>query len=364
MNFGLPSTAVLFAALAALVVVAQDEGLSQTPPRTTTEAAAAGIVAAEVKERTLGYLEWARDLVRMWKNSPVVLDNAKAKNALLKLNGKTAIVFGGTSGIGHSLAVRFAQAGSNVYIVGRSEKAAAAILEEMKGFNVADATYRFVASDLSLLRNARAAVKQLPEELKVVDYVVFCQTKATVQGRTPTVENIDEKLALNYFSRVELVRQLLPRLEAAEDARVMSVLSAGVHAPHADFKTDFAVENYSLKKAADAAGFYTDLAFDHLSRQHPKVTFIHAAPGFVSTNWGTDMPVALRLPIRALQATVAKASSDCAEFLFPSLTQPDQRGNGKVHLIGEYGQDAATTKLHTDEAVAFVWQETEKVISV
>lgn len=294
--------------------------------------------------------------------SKALLD-AQAKNAQVQLGGRTAVVFGGTSGIGHSLAVRFAKAGSNVYIVGRNEKAAAAIIAEMKALEIVNASYHFIASDLSLLKNGRDAVLGLPADLKAVDYVVFCQTKATIQGRTPTAEGIDEKLALNYFSRVSLVKQLLPRLEAAEDPRVMSVLSAGFHAPHNEYKTDFGLENYSQKKAADTAGFYTDLAFDHLSKQHPKVTFVHAAPGFVNTNWGTDMPAVLRLPIRGLQATVAKTSADCAEFLFPSLTEASQRGNGQLRLVGEYGQEVAKTSLHSDEAVTFVWGETEKALA-
>ena len=290
-----------------------------------------------------------------------IVGQSTAENAHVNLRNRTAVVFGGTSGIGHALAVRFAKAGSSVTIVGRNEKAAAAILEEMKGVGPEGASYRFVASDLSLLRNGRAAVRELPP---VVDFAVFCQTKATMQGRTLTDENIDEKLALNYFGRIDLVKQLLPRLEAAEDPRVMSVLSAGVHAPYGDYRTDFALVKFSLKKAADAAGFYTDLAFDHLAKQHPKITFVHAAPGFVNTNWGTDMPAVVRIPIRGLQATVAKSSTDCAELLFPSLTQASQKGNGDVKLVTEVGGVAAKTDLHTADAVSFVWEETEKILTL
>ena len=33
-----------------------------------------------------------------------------------------------------------------------------------------------------------------------------------------------------------------------------------------------------------------DIMVDSLSREHPGITFAHAAPGFVNTNWGTEMP--------------------------------------------------------------------------
>ena len=41
-----------------------------------------------------------------------------------------------------------------------------------------------------------------------------------------------------------------------------------------------------------AAGFYNDLGLDSFARQpeNKNVTFIHAAPGFVNTNWGTELP--------------------------------------------------------------------------
>ena len=38
------------------------------------------------------------------------------------------------------------------------------------------------------------------------------------------------------------------------------------------------VVRYSLKNAADAAGFYNDIGLDCLAREHPTVAFVHAAP--------------------------------------------------------------------------------------
>lgn len=39
--------------------------------------------------------------------------------------------------------------------------------------------------------------------------------------------------------------------------------------------------SYGLKAAADAAGFYNDIAMDSFARENPEVSFIHAAPGGV-----------------------------------------------------------------------------------
>jgi hypothetical protein len=112
--------------------------------------------------------------------------------------------------------------------------------------------------------------------------LVLTQGMATIQSFTPTTEGLDQKLALHYFSRVAFIESLLPALRNSDDARVLSVLSAGIHGAFEGYNSDFTLEKtYSIKNAADAAGFYNDLALDSLSRDNPSVSFQHATPGFV-----------------------------------------------------------------------------------
>jgi hypothetical protein len=94
---------------------------------------------------------------------------------------------------------------------------------------------------------------------------------ATFQGYTPTSEQLDVKLSLHYYSRVAFADQLGPLLSKSDDGRVLSVLSGGVHGSYAGYETDPDLsKSYSLKGAADAAGFYNDIAADKLSEKYPK----------------------------------------------------------------------------------------------
>ncbi|KAL3776059.1 hypothetical protein HJC23_008214 [Cyclotella cryptica] len=81
---------------------------------------------------------------------------------------------------------------------------------------------------------------------------------------------------------------------------VLSILSGGIHSAYTKYGTDPELrDHYSIKNAVDFAGFYNDVFFDRLAKQPSNrcINFIHAAPGFVASNWGTEMPAYIRGPI-------------------------------------------------------------------
>jgi NAD(P)-dependent dehydrogenase (short-subunit alcohol dehydrogenase family) len=279
------------------------------------------------------------------------------------LAGKSALVVGGTSGIGRAIAIRLAEQHADVTIVGRSVDRGAEVVAEMDKAS-SEGKHAFVQADAMLLSAVDSVSEDFLKGHPSLDFLVFCQTIATMQGRTLTPEGVDEKLALNLYSRIKFVSALLPALRAAPGGgRVLSVLSAGVHSPYSGWKDDIALEkDYSLKNAADLAGFYTDLAFDALASdpRNANVTFVHAAPGFVDTNWGTEMPAAVRLPIRALQRVGGRPAKTCAEYLSQGLLDPSKRGG--LRLIGEFGQDVQKTAGHTPEARDAVWSHIKAVV--
>ena len=283
-----------------------------------------------------------------------------SKSAQVVLTNKRAVVVGGTSGIGEGIAMRLAKAQASVTIVGRNARGHEIV---QKLGQLGGTGHEFLQCDASSMKNISTFCSELKQKYPVIDFLVQTQGMASVAGRTETPEGIDQKLALHYFSRMCFIQGLLPALRQAEGGgKILSVLSAGVHAPYADYREEFELKNnFSLKNCADAAGFYNDLGLDALSREkgNEGLLFVHAAPGFVNTNWGTEMPWYLKVAIRAVQP-LAKSIEECGEIMAGPLLNPPKPGG--LFLMDANGNEAPATKLH-DEARQFVWEKTLEVLA-
>ena len=295
-------------------------------------------------------------------NTAMRFDALRARQLEISLAGRSAVVTGATSGIGRGIALRLTEAGASVTAVGRDRVRGEEIVQDMKalatGKGWSESVFRFVECDAFLLSNVASCAAEIASGGRL-DYLVLSHGMGSMQGRTETAEGLDEKLTLHYWSRMRFIQALLPNLRQSDDARVLSVLSAGVHGTYAHWRGDPEVKShYSLKAAADSAGFYNDLAAEALSRENPTVSFSHAAPGFVNTNWGTELPTVIRCCIRCLQPLGASPAT-CAEFMCSALLDPARKGG--FHLLSPSAEVALPRPEH-NAARDFIWAHTKSVL--
>ena len=323
--------------------------------------------------KILRSLPYARELTQtrhaMFGTSSAIA-TLRARQAAADLSGKHCLVAGGTSGIGAGAALRLAQAGASVTILGRSETAGATVLASLRTAGPRG-VHSFIPCDAFSLRAVRrcAAAAADASGGAPLDVLFLSQGMATLQGFTPTAEGLDEKLCLHVYSRAALTAEVLPRLRAAAAPRVVSILSAGVHTPYARWREDpdLAPANYSLPNAANMAGMMTDAWMDGMARMpgNERITFVHAAPGGVRSNWGSEFPTWLRWPLRALQTTMPlRTPADAAEAMLthaldPELSSP--AAGGGFRLVGPDAQPAPRMPVH-DEAREVLWPRIQATI--
>ena len=280
--------------------------------------------------------------------------------------GKRALVFGGTSGIGRGIALKLGELGASVTVLGRDAPRGAAVVAALQASNPAG-SHAFVPCNAFLLADvARAAAAAQPEASPPLDLLVLSQGMATLQGFTATSEGLDEKLALHYWGRVAATRALLPQLRRAPAPVVLSVLSGGVHSPYAAWREDLELSQgrYSLPNAANAAGLYNDAAAEAQAREagNEAVLFLHAAPGFVNTRWGVEMPWFVRALVRAIQP-LGRSPEACAEALLaPVAARAAGPTGGGWGIVDQNGRPAAPTPAQ-GEAREGVWAGTRAVLT-
>ena len=306
---------------------------------------------------------------------------------------RTGVVVGATSGIGEACAIRLAEQGYTVIAVGRDRpgraEAVVGCLKEASRKHCSDQNndnddtilpaHEFRPCDAFSLKSINQCATEIAKDHPVVDALILTQGMATIQSFTPTKEEgNDEKLTLHYWSRMAMINGLQDSLRKStmkNGAVVVSVLSGGVHSPYKKYQEDPELkQHYSIPNAANIAGFYNDLGLDYLARQEKNqiVNFVHASPGFVNTNWGTEFPWILRKMVRMMQP-LGRSPSDCAEYMVgPTILaseagdtlphRPSQDDSAGVYIMGENGQPKGLTDMHSDEARNFVWDITKQVL--
>ena len=129
----------------------------------------------------------------------------------LRLDGKTAVVTGATSGLGLEAAQMLARQGAHVCVVGRdgekTEQARAAVAGSESGL-----------ADLSSLAETRAFAERFTATHDRLDVLVL-NAGAMTHEFTLTVEGFEVTFATQVLSQFLLIRALLPVLEKAPSAR-------------------------------------------------------------------------------------------------------------------------------------------------
>jgi 3-oxoacyl-[acyl-carrier protein] reductase len=194
------------------------------------------------------------------------------------LQGRSAIVTGGSKGIGRGIAETFAAAGVDVLITARSQSdldATVAALADQPG------KVSGLSADVTNPDDCRRAVETAIERHGALD-IVCANAGIFPSGKLEelTPEDIEQVLAVNFKGTVFVVQAALPALTASGHGRV--VVTSSITGPVTGFP---GWSHYGASKAAQL-GFIRTAAIE-LARK--KITINAVLPGNIITEGLVEM---------------------------------------------------------------------------
>jgi len=139
-----------------------------------------------------------------------------------RLDGKTCVITGATSGVGYQSARQLAKAGARLVLLCRNPEKARKVQDELRSEFKAEADI-FIA-DMRILAEVGRAAKQISEKYPKIDILV---NNAGVfnKRRRLTPDGNEEIFGVIHLAAFVLTTALLPNLKAAAPARIIEVNS-------------------------------------------------------------------------------------------------------------------------------------------
>jgi NAD(P)-dependent dehydrogenase (short-subunit alcohol dehydrogenase family) len=258
------------------------------------------------------------------------------------LEGKVALITGGTSGIGKAAAKALAEMGAEVVVSGRSEERGRAATEEIRGES-GSGKVSLMLADLAVQAEVRALVREFAKHHERLDVLV--NNAGLIQSkRTETPDGLELTLAVNHLAPFLLTNLLLELLKGSAPSRIVTVSSEARRGASIDFE-DLQSERsyrsfrvYGMTKLANILFSY-ELA-ERLEGTGVVANCVH--PGGVNTNFGNNS--------RGLGALIFRAFK-------PFMRTPEQGAETTVYLASAPEAGEMTGRYLTDRRVISSFEE-------
>jgi NAD(P)-dependent dehydrogenase (short-subunit alcohol dehydrogenase family) len=250
--------------------------------------------------------------------------------------GRTALVTGGSSGLGYETALALAGAGARVIIAARNEANGAAAVAEIKALHPG-AAVSYQKLDLADLGSVAQAAREVAETAPALDLLINNAGIMAIPTRHLSADGYEMQFAANHLGHFALTLQLLPNLLAATAPRVVSVSSLAHRSGQMHFD-DLQLEHGYTPWTAYAQSKLANLLFAHeldaRARRHGWKLMSNAAhPGFSITNLqstgpriGRRWPSPIQIVVKLLAPFLAHPAAQGALPTLFAATAPEAEG--------------------------------------
>lgn len=227
------------------------------------------------------------------------------QNADVSIVDQRALISGGTQGIGAGIALRFALAGANVWLIGRNEDKAKEVLKQLEqasaearrraGSSAEASQHEFFQADLSSPAGVSKVANRIADKAGKggIDYLIETQGGPPRGSIEKNEHGIESQFAVQVISRVGLAKILTEK----------QIIKRGIYMvafPSGGGKKAINVDDIDNVKTKEAGKWWggligmmrkgtqesaiLDSACQSLAERNPNLTVCHAFPGFVLTD--------------------------------------------------------------------------------
>lgn len=238
------------------------------------------------------------------------------------LTGLTAVVTGGTDGIGAATALELRARGADVTIIGRSPAKAEAMVARAAALP-GPGSLRAITADLSLMRTAREIGDRLADEIGHVDLLLNA-VGILITRTAHSEEGIELDFAVGYLSRFVLMETLAARGAFTPTTRIVTIAASSREVPkfaRLEFDDLAAVEARTGMTSHGQAQLANDLLTAQAAARYG-VTAVGYGPGAVDTSIRREVPALIRTLMKPFYARSTRRPEEVGRQIADIFADP------------------------------------------
>ena len=257
------------------------------------------------------------------------------------LAGRSALVTGGTDGIGKAIARRLALKGAHVLIVGSNPRKGTCAEKELRS-DAGHEGIQFLRADLGLMTDVVRLGDEVDARIPSLHYLVLCA--GIVRGRHRfTPEGIESNFAVGYLSRFVLTQRLFGLLQRSATTHVAArilVIGGAARNGRIHYHDINLTRNFGTLRAVSQLCESNDVFVIEQARRlahetgDSRVTIMALKVGVVRTNIRHEFPLWMKLLVPLIDPFLAQKPQRIADYaLRLLLSQEFERTTGALFQL-------------------------------